>query len=36
MRSRLPLILLMAIVLALLVAGWSWDDGAKLAASWVS
>jgi hypothetical protein len=36
MRSRLPLVLLMAIVLALLVAGWTWDDGVLLAASWVS
>lgn len=36
MKSRLLLILLAAIVLALLVAGWTWDDGVLLAASWVS
>ncbi len=35
MRSHLLLILLVAISLALLLAGWSWDDGMR-AASWVS
>jgi hypothetical protein len=36
MRTRLTLILLAAMVLALLLAGWTWDDGVLLAASWVS
>ncbi len=35
MRSRLTLIAFVSLILAVLLAGWTWDDGILLA-SWLS
>ncbi len=36
MRTRLTLIVFVSLILAVLLAGWTWDDGILVAASWVS
>lgn len=35
-RKLLVLCFALAVVAALFCAGWTWDDGALIAASWVS